>query len=125
MVNQIHPPGYQTPFLDLHFPVANGFLFSKLYDKRDDFDFEMVNASYGVYNSQLIRFTRVCNQVTDFNVRNKCLLAHRGSTGVFLLLRISVSYWPTGVQLVFFFCSGFHKLLGAQGSPSSGSKLSL
>ena len=32
--------------------------------------------------------------------------------------------WPTGVQLVFF-CSGVSKLLGAQGSPSSGSLLIL
>ena len=49
---------------------------SKIYDKRDDFDFDIVNfpfsdgdvlcrASYGVYISQLIRFARVCNHVTD------------------------------------------------------------
>ena len=29
--------------------------------------------------------------------------------------------WPTGVQLLFFFCSGVSRLFGAQGSPSSGS----
>ena len=61
-------------------------LSSKIYDKRDDFDFDIVNfpfldgdvprrASYGVYISQLIRFARVCNHVTDFNARNKCLTA--------------------------------------------------
>ena len=55
-------------------------------DKRDDFDFDIVNfpfldgdvprrASYGVYISQLIRFARVCNHVTDFNARNKSLTA--------------------------------------------------
>ena len=33
--------------------------------------------------------------------------------------------WPTGVQLVFFFCSGVSRLFGAQGSPSSGSLLNL
>ena len=32
-------------------------------------------ASNGVYISQLIRFARVCNHVTDFNARNKCLTA--------------------------------------------------
>ena len=32
-------------------------------------------ASYGVYISQLIRFARVCNHVTDFNARNKYLTA--------------------------------------------------
>ena len=32
-------------------------------------------ASYGVYISQLVRFARVCNHVTVFNARNKCLTA--------------------------------------------------
>ena len=93
MVNPIYPPELQlnkanisdteAPFLDLHLSVANGFVSLKNYDKRDDFDFDIVNfpfldgdvprrASYGVYISQLIRFARVCNHVTDFNARNKC-----------------------------------------------------
>ena len=53
-------------------------------DKRDDFDFEIVNfpfldgdvprsTSYGVYISQLIRFARASSYVTDFNTRNKLL----------------------------------------------------
>ena len=96
IVNQIYPSELQlnkanisdteAPFLDLHLSVANGFVSSKIYDKRDDFDFDIVNfpfldgdvprrASYGVYISQLIRFARVCNHVTDFNARNKCLTA--------------------------------------------------
>ena len=96
MVNQIYPSELQlnkanisdseAPFLDLHLSVANGFVSSKIYDKRDDFDFDTVNfpfldgdvprrASYGVYISQLIRFARVCNHVTDFNARNKCSIA--------------------------------------------------
>ena len=78
---------HATGFLDLHLSVANGFVSSKIYDTRDDFDFDIVNfpfldgdvprrASYGVYIfSQLIRFARVCNHVTDFNARNKCLTA--------------------------------------------------
>ena len=85
-VNQIYPPELQlnkanisdteAPFLDLHLSVENGFVSSKIYDKRDDFEFDIVNfpfldgdvprrASYGVYISQLIRFARVCNHVTD------------------------------------------------------------
>ena len=87
MVNQIYPPELQlnksntkateAPFLDLHLYIANGFGSSKIYDKRDDFDFDIVNFqfldgdvprrdSYGVYISQLIRFARVCNHVADF-----------------------------------------------------------
>ena len=77
MVNQIYPPELQlnkantsdteAPFLDLHLSISNGSVLSKIYDKRDDFDFDIVNfpfldgdvprrPSYGVYISQLIRF---------------------------------------------------------------------
>ena len=96
MVNQIYPSELQlnkantsdtdAPFLDLHMSISNGFVSSKIYDKRDDFDFNIVNfpfldgdvprrPSYGVYISQLIRFARVCSHVDDFNTRNKCLTA--------------------------------------------------
>ena len=96
IVNQIYPTELQlnkanisdteAPFLDLHLSVENGFVSSKIYNKRDDFDFHIVNfqfldgyvprrASYGVYISQLIRFARFCNHVTDFDDRNKCLTA--------------------------------------------------
>ena len=61
-------------------------LSSKLYDKRDDFDFAIVNfpfldgdvprrTSYGVYISQLIRFARASSNLNDFNCRNKALTA--------------------------------------------------
>ena len=71
-------------FLDLHLSISNGFVSSKIYDKRYDFDFEIVNfpfldgdvprsTSYGVYISQLIRFARVSSHVADFNARNKSL----------------------------------------------------
>ena len=53
MVNQIYPPELQlnkantknteAPFLDLHLSIANGFVSSKIYDKRDDFDFDIAN----------------------------------------------------------------------------------
>ena len=86
MVNQIYPPELQlykayisdteAPFLDLYLSISNGFVSSKMYDKRDDFDFDIVNfpfldgdiprrPSYGVYISILIRFHRVCSHVED------------------------------------------------------------
>ena len=53
MVNQIYASELQlnkanisdteAPFLDLHLSVANGFVSPKIYDKRDDFDFDIVN----------------------------------------------------------------------------------
>ena len=59
---------------------------TKIYDKRDDFDFVIVNfpfldgdvprsASYGVYISQHIRYARVSSHVDDFNTCNKVLIA--------------------------------------------------
>ena len=90
MVNRIYPPDLQlnkantsdteAPFLDLHLSISNRFVSSKIYDKCDDFDFDIVNfpfldgdilrsTSYGVYISQLIR------HVVDFNARNKSLTA--------------------------------------------------
>ena len=91
MVGQIYPTELQlnkanssdteSPFLDLNLSITNGIVSSKIYDKRDDFNFEIVNfpfldgdvprsPSYGVYISQLIRFARVCSYVDDFNNRN-------------------------------------------------------
>ena len=53
MVNRIYLPEQQlnkantsdteAPSLDLHFSISNGFVSSKIYDKRDDFDFDLVN----------------------------------------------------------------------------------
>ena len=87
MVNQIYPPELklnkantsdtEAPFLDLHLSISNDFVSSKIYNKRDAFDFDIVNfpfldcgvprrPSYRVYISQLIRFARVCGHVEDF-----------------------------------------------------------
>ena len=66
----------EAPFLDLDLSITNGMVSSKIYDKRDDFNFEIVNfpffdgdvpcsPSYGVYISQLIPFARVCSKVVS------------------------------------------------------------
>ena len=66
--------------------ISNGFVSSKIYDERVDFDFYIVNfpcldgdvprrPSDGVNISQLIRFARVCNHADDFNTCNECLTA--------------------------------------------------
>ena len=77
----------EASFLDLHLSILDGFVKSKIYDKRDDFDFDIVNfpfldgdvsrsTSYGVYISQLIQLPRVSSHVSDFNTRNKVLTAN-------------------------------------------------
>ena len=50
MVGRIYPPELQlnkanasdteAPFLDLHLSISNGFVSSKIYDNRDDFDLQ-------------------------------------------------------------------------------------
>ena len=68
----------------MHLSISNDIVSTKIYDKRDDFDFEIVNypfldsdvprsTSYGVYISQLIRFARAFSYITDFNTHNKLL----------------------------------------------------
>jgi hypothetical protein len=65
-------------YLDILLKIdSNGRLTISLYDKRDDFDFAIVNFSflcsniplspaYGVYVSQLIRYARACFTYEDF-----------------------------------------------------------
>ena len=85
-LNKVNTSETEAPFLDLPLSISNGFVSCKIYDKCDDFDFDIVifllldgdvphRTSYGVYISQLIRFARVCCHVDDFNTRNKYLTA--------------------------------------------------
>ena len=94
MVSQIYPSELQLNkantsdtealFLDMHLSISNDIVSTKIYDKRDDFDVEIVNfpflegdvprsTSYGVYISQLICFARASSHITDVNTRNKWL----------------------------------------------------
>ena len=70
--------------MNLDLSITNGIVSTKIYDKRDHFNFEIVTfpfldgdvprpSAYGVYISQLIRFARVCSHVDDFNNSNKFL----------------------------------------------------
>ena len=88
MVDRIYPTELQlnranssdtgAPFLDLNLCISNSIVSTKIYDKRDDFDFDIVSfpfldgdvpwrTSYGVYISQLIRFARASSNLNDFN----------------------------------------------------------
>ena len=73
-MNKANPSDTGAPFLDLDLSITNGIILTKIYEKWDDFNFEIVNflfidgdvprsCSYGVYISQLIRFARVCSHV--------------------------------------------------------------
>ena len=78
------PRYWSPPFLDLDFSITNGIVSAKIYDKRDDFNFEIVNfpfldrdvprsLSYGVYIYNWYVSATVCSNVDNFNNRNKFL----------------------------------------------------
>ena len=85
-LNKANSSDTEAPFLDLNLSISNGTVSTKMYDKWDDFDFDIVNfplldgdvprrTSYGVYISQLIRFARASYNVSDFSCCNKALTA--------------------------------------------------
>ena len=97
MVDHVYPTEFQSnkanssdteaPFLDLNLCISNGTVSTKIYDKWNDFDFDVVNfpfldgdvsrrTSYGVYISQLIRCARASSNLSDFSCRNKALTAN-------------------------------------------------
>ena len=91
MVHRIYPAELQlnkanasdtkAAFLDLNLSIHNDIVSTKIYDKRDDSNFDIVNfpfldgdvprrPSYGVYISQLIRYARASSLVTSIIVTN-------------------------------------------------------
>ena len=72
-VEKANKSDHLADYLDLTFIIdSGGKLSTRLYDKRDDFDFHTVNfpflssdipsgPSYGVYISQLIRYARAAH----------------------------------------------------------------
>ena len=67
MVGRIYPPELQlnkanasdteAPFLDLHLSISNGFVSSKIYDKRDDFGIDIVNFPSPFYLLRCLHFS--------------------------------------------------------------------
>ena len=42
-LNKVNSSDTEAPFLDLSLSLSNGTVSTKIYDKRDDFDFDVVN----------------------------------------------------------------------------------
>ena len=75
-LNKAKTSNTSVAFLDLDLSIDNRVISSKIYDKRDGFDFIIVKfpfldgdvprvPSYGLYISQLIRFSRACSSFGD------------------------------------------------------------
>ena len=90
-------------YLDLHLEIdSEGRLRTKLYDKRDDLNFPIVNfpficsnipeaPAYGVYISQTMRYSRACGSYQDFLGRGLLLTRKLLNQG-FLLIKLKSSF---------------------------------
>ena len=101
-IEDIYPPELQLKkttecqttlsYLDVLITIENGKYTTAVYDKRDSFNFSIVNfphlssnipsgPAYGVYISQLLRIGRICGGFTQFKERHYKLtqrLIHQG-----------------------------------------------
>jgi hypothetical protein len=89
-------------YFDLHLEIdSEGRFRTKFYDKKDDFNFPIVNFSficsnipavpaYGVYISQMIRYSRACGSYQDFRDRGLLLTRKLLNQG-FLLVKLKSS----------------------------------
>ena len=79
-LNKANNSDTSTAFPDSDLSIENGKIPSKIYEKRDNFKFDMINlpcldsdvpcsTSYGVYISQSIRFARACSSMDDLYER--------------------------------------------------------
>jgi hypothetical protein len=79
--------GLSTSFLDLQLVVKDGVVSTSIFDKRDDFDFKIVNfpnlsgnipflkSSYGVCTCEAVRYAHACTSFEDFKTRMLLLVA--------------------------------------------------
>ena len=80
-----HGTGLEDHFLDLNINMSdNNKLSFKMYNKMDDFDFEVINfpfpesnihsnITYSAFFSLLLKYARICSNYIDFKNRCKIL----------------------------------------------------
>ena len=68
-------------YLDILIGICGNKYVTEVYDKRDNFSFEIINfpfmssnipanSAYGVYISQLVRISRICDTFDTFCARH-------------------------------------------------------
>ena len=84
MVSETSESRNVVPYLDLLTDRSNGDLVCSIFDKRDVFDFDIVNfpdlsgniptaLAYGAHISLLIRHSRACHNYDNFSSRHSML----------------------------------------------------
>ena len=82
----------EVAYLDLKINSENSNLTFSIYDKRDDFSFDIVNfpfmdscipkkSALGVFFSQLIRYARISTKFSDFKIRGISLISKLKNQG--------------------------------------------
>ena len=77
--------GLSAPFLDLQLAIKDGVISTSIFDKRDAFDFPIVNfptltgnipikSTYGVFICEIVRYARACTHFEDFKLRTLILV---------------------------------------------------
>ena len=126
--HQIYPPelnlipddsdGLSTSFLDLLITINDNIIFTKIYDKRDIFKFQIVNfpvlsgnipinSSYGVAIGEWVRYARACTYYDDFKERS--LILFKKLKNNFYTLKKLTKTWGT-------FCNSHQFLILKYGS---------
>ena len=96
----------EVSYLDLRIKSVGEALDFSIYDKRDDFNFQIVNfpfmdscipkkSALGVFYSQLIRYARINSSFQVFKDKSKCLICRLSKQGYRLedLRRLSLRFF--------------------------------
>ena len=89
-------------YLDISISICNNKYVTEVYDKRENFNFNIVNypymcsnipakPTYGVYVSQLVRISRICDNYVSFVKRHQLLTKRLIKQG-FWYSKLSVSF---------------------------------
>ena len=77
IVNETNVSVQKTNFLDMTISIFRGKFYIRLYDKRNDYDFDVISfpyldgsipkgQSYGIFISQLLRYARINTSFSNF-----------------------------------------------------------
>ena len=108
--------GTSCPFLDLQVTITDSIISTSIYDKRDSFNFPIVNfpdlsgnipqkSSYGVFIGEAVRYARACSYFEDFKLRTLSLV-HKLKKQSFLsqhlkkkLAKVCQCSYPVGTEI--------------------------